>query len=115
LSGTITAGKRHSFDILDGGFQVGGGILVAGEDGITATDGVDESTITITALDATGAALGTIGTFLLEVSKTDGQRVSMTLGAYVSLPAGATLAYELANTIGSGATIAEGAYFELTN
>jgi hypothetical protein len=39
----------------------------------------------------------------------------MTLGAYVSLPAGATLAYELANTLGSGATIAEGAYFELTN
>jgi hypothetical protein len=115
LSGTITAGKRHSFDVLDGLYNVGGGILVAGEDGITATDGVAESTITVTALDAAGVSLGTVGTFLLETSKTDGQRISMTLGAYLALPAGATLAYELANSIGAGAVIGEGAYFELTN
>jgi hypothetical protein len=115
FAGTITAGKTHVLDVLDNLFIVGGGILVAGEDGITATDGVAESTITITALDAAGALLGTVGTFLLETSKTSGQRVSMTLGAYLTIPAGASLVYELANTIGVGAVIAEGAYFELTN
>jgi hypothetical protein len=107
-------GKRHSFDILDGGFQVGGGILVAGEDGIVA-DGTDNSTITVTALDASGTPLGTIGTFTLNAAIADGARVAMGLGAYLSLPAGASLAFEVATTGGSGATMGEGAYFELTN
>jgi hypothetical protein len=114
LRGTITVGKRHSFDVLDGLFIVGGGILVAGEDGITA-DGTDNSTLTITALDASGTPLGTVGTFTLNAAVANGGRVSMGLGAYLSPPAGASLAYELATTGGSGATIGEGAYFELTN